>query len=111
MSIYRAGSLLRNTAERGNLQRTVGYFILDNNIEFKQLNVKPANEVFTPAALSGQNLHRETFVQDIDEVLSKYERQSKNLTTVKQALIELQTPDTTINYIREKYELVGEKFE
>ena len=112
---YRCGSLLRNSSIEYNLKRTIFYYVFDPaGIKCCSLDcMKPAEEVFTYEAFNQENLHKKQFLNNINEVISKYTNNvsTQNTFNIKTILEEINTPITNMQYIREKYELIGERFD
>ena len=114
-TVYRSGSLLRNSAGIKNFNRGIFYFIIEDS-EIKGCTVEcahPAEDVFTHKALTQQDLHRKEFVTNINDVLNKYAlaTTTQSKFSIQEVLIGLNCPEHAVNYIRGKYELVGENFQ
>lgn len=112
---YRCGSLLRNSSIEYNLKRQIFYYVIDNN-EVKCCSVecmKPAEEVFTYEAFNQENLHKKQFLNNINDVIGRYTNNisTKSIFNIKTILDEINTPIDSINYIKSKYELIGERFD
>lgn len=114
LKVYRCGSLLRNAANSSNLSRDIYYFKLyENNISIEQLKcAKPAIEVFTESAYNQENLHKKHFIKNINDVLEKYTNNIATQTkfSIKQTLVDLHTPENSLNYISKVYANIGEIF-
>ena len=111
LSIYRCGSLVRNSANTSNLTRDIFYFTLDKDVNIIQLQgANPASEVFTEKAYKQENLERTYFIKNISEVIDKYTNnvsvQSKF--SLKQVLEEIHTPDNCMQYINNIYKAINE---
>ena len=111
---YRCGSLLRNSANDSNLSRHIYYFILDNNeVKVCKLdNVQDAQDVFTEKAYNRENLNRNTFIKNINEVVLKYKENIsvESKFSIKNILTELNTSNQCMAYIEEKYKTINEVF-
>lgn len=111
---YRSGSLLRNSSIQYNLERDIFYFVLEDEVKcYKLENVKSAKDIFTQQAYSQENLSKKIFLQNINDVIGKYTNNisTQNKFSISCILTELNTPISSLNYIKSKYESIGERFE
>ena len=112
---YRCGSLLRNNAGTANLKRDIFYYIINDEdiVQIAKLDcMKKAEDVFTEKAFTQENLQKKQFLTDINDVIQKYTNNisTKNCFSIKNILEELKANDKVIQYIEDKYTLVGTTF-
>lgn len=115
VEIYRCGSLLRNIANSANISRDVYFFVLDSNKNVFPVKLdiaKPSKEIFVEKALTQENLLRNNFVNNINDVILKY---TKNINTeskfsLRTILHELNAPNSSIEYIDSVYKRINEVF-
>lgn len=115
LTAYRCGSLLRNAANDYNLVRDIFYYVFDDINEIKGCTVdcaQPASSVFTQKAYTRENYLKKEFLSNVNEVVDKYSAKisEQEKFSIVSILRELQTPEENFNYIRTKYELIGERF-
>ena len=113
LTVYRSGSLLRNSAEEANLTRDIYYYAIDDKVNLIKLNcVRPAVDVFTEKAYKQENLHQKRFTKSITEVLDKYTNNASVQTkfSIKETLEEINTPEKCMLYIENIYTRIGETF-
>ena len=113
-TIFRCGSFLRNSAGKSNFERSIYYYILDNNtIKIGSLEtMESALEVFTEKAFNQENLKRKQFLDNINEVIDKYKNNvgKNDKFSIQQILQELNAPMHVYTYLKSKYNAINEQF-
>ena len=125
--LFRSGSLMRNSANDYNLTRVPFYYIIQSNAVGVFVNkqevycAQDSKEVFKKESYEQSNLKLKYFTDSIhkvtkanlDAVVDLYHKNADDAVanmTVRDALEQLNTPVSAVKAIKEKYELLGEKF-
>jgi DNA repair exonuclease SbcCD nuclease subunit len=112
--IYRNGSLLRLDSNKYNLTRDViKYIQIDNGI-FKDKYLEVANpyEVFTPEVFNRPNEKIRCDLSNLDKLIANFKNNNSkedNMSTLR-VLLELNTPESSIEYLRILHESLGLHF-
>lgn len=122
----RSGSLMRNSSQEYNLSRMPFYYVLETekddvlvskkSVECAQLS----SAVFRRESFEQSNLKLKRFIDTVhdntvskfDSIVDLYNTQSgeKNDLSVRSVLMQLNAPVSVMQILKEKYELIGEKF-
>lgn len=113
LTVYRSGSLMRNIAQDYNFTRQVYYYVLENGkVSCKAIKQQDAKDIFTIESYTRQNYYKKQFTESIDELIEKYTNNvsKQDKFSIKTILEELNAPENVVDYIKKKYESIGEMF-
>jgi DNA repair exonuclease SbcCD nuclease subunit len=112
-TIYRSGSIMRNRADDYNFTRPLYYYVIENGVvSCVGINAVPFNKVFKVEAINKIELQEKKYTESIDKIIQKYENNIsvQDKFSIKLILQELKAKPEIIDYIRKKYDLLGEVF-
>ena len=115
-TIFRSGSMTRGIAAEYNFDRTLYYIVIDtetDNIYCEVIDAKPAKDVFTQESFTRENYQRTKFVESIDNIIDKYANNTsvQDKFSIYNILLEINAGSNHIEYIRSKYQKIGERFD
>lgn len=113
-TIYRSGSIMRNRADDYNFTRQLYYYVLENgNVSCQAVTTTPAQQIFSIQAQTRQNYNKQKFTESVDKVIATYKSsvQTQTSFSIKNILLELNTPQDIIEGIKKKHEQEGEVFQ
>jgi hypothetical protein len=107
-------ALLRTSSIDYNLTRDIYYFGLDNDeVVIEHIKCESSDKIFKYDSINKGNLKRKEFLSNINEVIRKYTNNVSNqdVYCLRTILEDLKAPLPTVEYIKNTYDKIGEKFD